>query len=220
MSLYWPDLTLPGRNQVLNDQQPNVPPLISFAETRQGQASLREVASGVRRVAISRNAAFDDLSAQGSISKYGTDGDLGRSWQELDNRDTFDWRVGLSYTHVFGTEANRVNYQQTLLVLDQIRLRARMVERDWHARALLLRDTFTDALARVIEQQRLVIAERNELTLAKAQVEAGRTTTRDLVDAQQRVSNAILALYQANLDVLRSDLNLRLHENRLLSLLP
>jgi outer membrane protein TolC len=95
-----------------------------------------------------------------------------------------------------------------------------MVERDWHARALLLRDTFTDALARVIEQQRLVIAERNELTLAKAQVEAGRTTTRDLVDAQQRVSNAILALYQANLDVLRSDLNLRLHENRLLSLLP
>ncbi len=220
MSLYWPEVTLPSRDQVLLDTQPQLPPLINFADTRQGQANLRDVAAAARRVAVTKNAAFDDLSAQGSISKYGSDGDLGGSWKELDNRNEFDWRVGLSYTHVFGTEANRVSYQQTLLALDQIRLRAQIAERDWHARALSLRDTFEDALARVEEQKRLVVAERNELSLATAQVEAGRTTTRDLVDAQQRVSNAILTLYRANLDVLRSDLNLRLHQNRLLDLLP
>jgi outer membrane protein TolC len=54
--------------------------------------------------------------------------------------------------------------------------------------------------------------------LTNAQVEAGQGTTRELVDAQQRVSDAVLALYQANLDVLRADLLLRLHENRLLDL--
>jgi outer membrane protein TolC len=83
-----------------------------------------------------------------------------------------------------------------------------------------LHDIFEDAIARVGEQERLVAAQRDELVLATAQVEAGKVTTRDLVDAQQRVSNAVLALYQANLDVLRADLQLRLHENRLLGLLP
>ncbi len=220
MQLYWPDLQLPDRKEVLKDVQPTIPDEISFANTRLGQSTLRDLATSARRVAVSRDGSFDDLSAEGSVGKYGTDGDLGGSWQRLENREAFDWRFGLSYSHVFGTEANRVGYQQSLLALDQAQLQARIAQRDWHARSLLLRDAFADALARVLEQDRLVTVERNELILATAQVEAGRTTTRDLVDAQQRVSNAVLALYRANLDVLRSDLQLRLHENRLLSLLP
>ena len=131
-----------------------------------------------------------------------------------------DLRVGLSYSHTFGTEANRIAHDQALLSLDQTKLRACVAERDWRARGLQLRDGFDDAFARVGEQERLVAAQRAELELATAQVEAGKVTTRDLVDAQQRVSDAVLALYQANLDVLRADLLLRLHENRLLELLP
>jgi len=218
--LYWPGLELPDRAALLNVTAPTVPPQPSFAVSRQGRATLRSLAAAARQMAAARNNAYDDLSVDTALSKYGSDGDLGGSWSELDNRETFDLRVGLSYSHTFGTEANRIAHHQAQLALDQTRLRARISERDWHARGLELRDGFDDALARVGEQERLVAAQRAELVLATAQVEAGLVTTRDLVDAQQRVSDAVLALYQANLDVLRADLLLRLHENRLLDLLP
>lgn len=218
--LYWPGLELPDRAALLDVPTPTVPTQPSFATSRQGRATLRSLAAAARQMASARNNAFDDLSVDTALSKYGSDGDLGGSWSEFDNRETFDLRVGLSYSHTFGTEANRIAHHQAQLALDQTRLRARIGERDWHARGLELRDGFDDALARVGEQERLVAAQRAELVLATAQVEAGQVTTRDLVDAQQRVSDAVLALYQANLDVLRADLLLRLHENRLLDLLP
>ncbi len=218
--LYWPGLELPDRAALLNVTTPTIPPQPSFAVSRQGRAMLRSLAAAARQVASARNNAYDDLSIDTALSKYGSDGDLGGSWSEFDNRETFDLRVGLSYSHTFGTEANRIAHHQAQLALDQTRLRARIGERDWHARGLELRDGFDDALARVGEQERLAAAQRAELVLATAQVEAGLVTTRDLVDAQQRVSDAMLALYQANLDVLRADLLLRLHENRLLDLLP
>ena len=220
LALYWPDLVLPERAPLLKIAAPPIPAPPSFATTRMGRASLRSLAAAARRVAVAGNNALDDLSIDTSLAKYGTDGDLGGSWSQLDNRQTYDWRVGLNYSHTFGTEANRIAHHQALMALDQSHLRARIAERDWHARGLLLRDGFADAVARVGEQERLVIAQRNELALATAQVEAGKVTTRDLVDAQQRVSDAVLALYQANLDVLRADLQLRQHENRLLELLP
>jgi outer membrane protein len=219
-ALYWPGLVLPDRTALLTVLAPTVPPQPSFAVSRQGRAILRSLASAARQVAVARNNAYDDLSLDTALSKYGSSGDLGGSWSEFDNRETFDLRVGLSYSHTFGTEANRIAHDQALISLDQTKLRARIAERDWRARGLLLRDGFDDAFARVGEQERLVAAQRAELVLATAQVEAGQVTTRDLVDAQQRVSNAVLALYQANLDVLRADLQLRLHENRLLELLP
>jgi outer membrane protein TolC len=218
--LYWPGLELPDRAALLNVPTPVVPTQPSFATSRQGRATLRSLAAAARQVAAARNNAYDDLSVDTALSKYGSDGNLGGSWSEFDNRETFDLRVGLSYSHTFGTEANRIAHHQAQLAFDQTRLRARISERDWHARGLELRDGFDDALARVSEQERLVTAQRDELVLATAQVEAGKVTTRDLVDAQQRVSDAVLALYQANLDVLRADLLLRLHENRLLDLLP
>ena len=220
LALYWPDLVLPERASLLKIAAPAIPAPPSFATTRLGRATLRSLAAAARRVAVAQNNAYDDLSVDTSISKYGTDGDLGGSWSRLDNRQTYDWRVGLSYSHTFGTEANRVAHHQALLSLEKAHLRARIAERDWHATSLQLHDIFEDAIARVGEQERLVAAQRDELVLATAQVEAGKVTTRDLVDAQQRVSDAVLALYQANLDVLRADLQLRLHENRLLGLLP
>ena len=220
LALYWPDLVLPEQAPLLKIAAPAIPAPPSFAVTRVGRATLRNLAAAARQVAVAQNNAYDDLSVETSLSKYGSDGDLGGSWSQLDNRQTYDWRVGLSYSHTFGTEANRVAHRQALMSLDQTHLRARIAERDWHARSLQLHDIFADAIARVSEQERLVTAQRDELVLATAQVEAGKVTTRDLVDAQQRVSNAVLALYQANLDVLRADLQLRLHENRLLELLP
>jgi outer membrane protein len=219
-NLYWPGLVLPDRTTLLTVTAPTVPSQPSFAVSRQGRAILRNLTAAARRVAVARNNAYDDLSVDTSLSKYGSEGTLGGSWSEFDNRETFDLRVGLSYSHTFGTEANRIAHDQALLSLDQTKLRARVAERDWRARGLQLRDGFDDAFARVGEQDRLVAAQRAELVLATAQVEAGQVTTRDLVDAQQRVSDAVLALYQANLDVLRADLLLRLHENRLLGLLP
>jgi outer membrane protein TolC len=220
MDLYWPQLQLPDRKEVLTDILPTLPATISFAHTRLGQSTLRDLASAARNVNVSRDGALDDLSLNGSISKSGSDGDLGGSWHQLDNRNVFNWGLSLSYSHTFGTEANRIGYQQALLTLEQAHLNARMAERDWHAQSLSLRDAFNDALEGVKEQERLVTVERNELALTAAQVEAARATTRDLVDAQQRVSNAVLDLYRANLDVFRADLALRLHENRLLSLVP
>ena len=220
LKLYWPGLELPDRTALLTVTTPAVPPPPSFATSRQGRSTLRGLASATRQLASARNSAYDDLSANASLSKGGSAGNLGGSWSEFDNRETFDLSVSLSYSHTFGTEANRVAHHQAQLALDQTRLRARISERDWRARGLELRDGFDDALARVSEQQRLVAAQRAELVLTTAQVEAGQGTTRDLVDAQQRVSDAVLGLYQANLDVLRADLLLRLHENRLLDLLP
>jgi outer membrane protein TolC len=220
LGLYWPGLALPKRTGLLSAPRPEAPATVSFAASRQGQATLRAIAGAARDLAVARNNALDDLGLDASLSKYGTDGDLGGSWAQLDDRHAFDWRVGLAYSHTFGTEANRVAHQRAMLALDQARLRGRIAERDWHAQGLLLHDAFADAVARVTEQERLLVAERNELTLATAQVEAGIVTTRDLVDARQRVSSAVLALYRANLDVLRADLQLRVHDNRLLGLIP
>lgn len=220
LGLYWPGLTLPERAGLLTATQPQTPASVSFAASRQGQGTLRSIAAAARELAVARNNALDALGLNGSLNKSGSDGNLGGSWSQLDDRHSFTWGLGLSYSHTFGTEANRVGHQRAMLALEQAKLRGRIAERDWHAQDLRLRDAFSDAVARVGEQERLLVAERNELTLATAQVEAGVVTTRDLVDARQRVSNAVLNLYRANLDVLRADLQLRIHDNRLLGLIP
>lgn len=220
LQLYWPDLQLPERANLLTATTPAPPPPPAFTNSRQGRALLRQLAAANRRVDASRNSALDNLSLNSGISKGGADNAFDGSWSDLDNPNTFNFQVGLSYSHTFGTEANRVGYHQALLAYDQSKLRARISEREWIATDLELRDRFDDAQARIGEQQRLLDAQRAELELTSAQVAAGQATTRDLVDAQQRVSDAVLALYQANLDVLRADLSLRLHENRLLDLLP
>ncbi len=220
LALLWPGLALPERAGLLRVPHPGLPGPADFAATRAGAAAARALRAAERAVEVARDQARDDLSLSTALSKGGGDPDLGRAWSRVGDRNAYDWQVGLSYTHAFGTQANRVAYQQGLIRLDQARLQARIAERDWGATELQLRDAFTNALSGVAEQERLVAALQDELALTRSQVEAARATTHDLVDVQQRVNDATLAIYQAHLDVLRADLALRVFDNRLLGLLP
>jgi|GEM_PF-3568594 outer membrane protein TolC len=218
--LYWPGLVPPDRSCLLKTALPALPALVTFATTRDGIAITRLLDAADRTVRVTADGSLDNLSLSTTLTKGGGDPTFGGSWHQVGDRQSYDFLVGLTYTHVFGNAPNVVAYQQSLLARERAHFTARIAERDWTAIELQLRDAFTDALSSVAERERQLTAAQDELQLTAAQVEANRATTQLLIDAQQRVSDAVLARAAARIAVLSADLHLRQHDHRLLGLLP
>ncbi len=219
-TLYWPGLTPPERSGLLNTALPQLPEPAAFAGSREGIEAQRTLDAADRALRAAGDGSLDDLSLNTTLTKGGGDPTLAGSWRQVGDRQSFDWQIGLTYTHVFGHAPNLIAYEQSQLARDRARLNARIAEREWTASELQLHDAFIDALGSVAERERQLAAAEDELKLTTAQVEANRATTQLLVDAQSRVSDAPQAPASARIQVLTADLHLRLHDHRLLGLLP
>jgi outer membrane protein TolC len=216
----WPNLTLPSGSILRQTERPVTPPAISFVGTRSGQNSLRQINISSRTLVVARSNSLDRLDLSGSIGKNGTDPSLNGSWSEVSNPETYRWALGLSYTHRFGSDAERVELHRATLALDQTKLQGQADERTWRTQALTLRLALDDARSRVTDLERVYDAYREEYRLTKAQADAGLIAMRDLISVDNQLNAALVQVVQAHLDTLRAEVRLRAHEDRLLELLP
>ncbi len=216
----WPGLTLPSGDGLAANATAVEPALASYADTLNGHTALRRISFAARTLGVARSNALDQLDLNVTLGKIGTDPTLDRSWSDISNRETYQWTVGLNYTHRFGNDQNRLELVRANVALDQARLQGDADERAWRSQDLTLRLTLKDAKARVDEDERVLAAYREEARLTKAQALAGLITWRDYLDLEQQVNDAEIAALQARLDVLRAELQLRLQEDRLLELVP
>jgi outer membrane protein TolC len=213
-------VVLPDRAPLRRLAPSDPPPAVGFAETRGGRTALRRVAAGARTLAVARANSLDRLDLTGSVGKNGTDPSLGGSWSEVGDPETYRWALGLTYTHRFGSDQERIELHRAGLALDQATLQGRVDERTWRTQAITLRLALSDARARVGELERVYEAYRQEFRLTKAQADAGLIAMRDLISVDNQLNTALTQVIQAHLDTLRAEVRLRAHEDRLLELLP
>lgn len=216
----WPDLALPDRHPLRRVAQPQSPPGHSFSDTRGGRTSLRRIATSARTLKVAESNSLDRLDLTGSVGKNGTDPSLSGSWSEVGDPETYRWALGLTYTHRFGSDAERVEAHRAALALEQAKLQGTSDERAWRTQALTLRLGLEDARARVGELEKVYDAYRQEFKLTKAQADAGLIAMRDLISVDNQLNNALVQVVQAHLDTLRAEARLRAHDDRLLELLP
>lgn len=220
LNVEWPGLQLPVRASLREVAVPDAPPALSFAETRDGRTSLRRITTTARSLTVARSNSLDRLDLTGSVGKNGTDPTFSGSWSEVGDPETYRWALGLSYTHRFGNDSERVEVHRASLALDQAALQGHVDERTWRTTALNLRLALADARARVVELERVYEAYREEFRLTKAQADAGLIAMRDLISVDNQLNAALVQVVQSHLDTLRAEVRLRAHEDRLLELLP
>ncbi|MBA3701086.1 MAG: TolC family protein [Planctomycetes bacterium] len=216
----WPDLVLPDHMPLRRIAQPQTPPPSSFVTTRNGRVSLRRISISARALTLARSNSLDRLDLTGSVGKNGTDPSLSGSWSEVGNPETYRWALGLNYVHRFGSDVERIELHRSTLALEQSKLQGETDERAWRTQALTLRQALEDARARVGELERVYDAYRQEFRLTKAQADAGLIAMRDLINVDNQLNTALVQVIQAHLDILRADVRLRAHDDRLLELLP
>jgi len=220
LTVDWPALELPDRTALRRTEQPQTPPPVTFAATRNGRIALRRITVSARTLVLARSNSLDRLDLTGSVGKNGTDPDLGGSWSEVGDPETYRWALGLNYTHRFGSDAERVELHRATLAMDQSTLQGQADERAWRTQAITLRLALNDARARVGELERVYDAYREEFRLTKAQADAGLIAMRDLISVDNQLNSALVQVIQAHLDSLRAEIRLRAHEDRLLELVP
>jgi outer membrane protein TolC len=145
----------------------------------------------------------------------GEDRDYSRAWREVGRLDHEEFSVGLRYERRFGADEDRVRYRQAILEQDRLEETAVQSERNWQIERLALVEDWLGRRADLAEQRALEEAYRSELESLQAEAKEGLLQARDLVDTQEDLRDAQVALVYARVDLIRAELRIHAHDDRL-----
>lgn len=148
-------------------------------------------------VILARSAGRPTLDLGGALGYTGRDESFGNAYEGIPTGEGYHWQVDLVYRVPWGLRAGKARLQQAELVQRREEMRIQDLEQS------MMRDLRTAIRAAETGLERVRIAQlrsqlsQQEYELEKAKFEAGLSTSRLVLDAQQRSDAARVSEFEA-----------------------
>lgn len=141
-------------------------------------------------VTLAANQRLPRVDLGGTVGYSGREDELFRSWDLIPERESYVWQVDLAVNIPWGLREGKSRLRTARLNVGQQEALLRELEQDLHVRIRsAVRAINTDAESVEIAQLSAQLSER-EYQLEKAKFDAGLSTSRFVVEAQQRAEEA------------------------------
>lgn len=185
----------------------------SFGSALDNDADLQAERALLRQleldVTLANNQRLPRLDLGGTLGYSGTDSTLGGSTDSLWGRDDYVWEVDLTVSVPWALREGRARARTARLTADQQRVRLEQLEQDLLVRvraAVRAVQADSDAVDSAAES---ALFSGREYELEKARFESGLSTSRLVVDAQQRRDEAQVLEMQARVTLSQDIARLR-----------
>lgn len=166
----------------------------SLAAAKQNQPDYLSAQAALDQVQldllVARRNMLPNLSVGGAVGFNGTNNDLPGSFGDTIDREDSSWQVDLSLSYPWGRIGDKARYRQTLASVTQQKLRIRQLEQQIEVDVRsAVRAVETNAESLKISSLARELSEK-QYDLEKAKFEAGLSTSRRVLEAQDDLETA------------------------------
>jgi outer membrane protein len=157
---------------------------------------------------VSKSNRLPDLSVGGAVGFDGSDRSGSRAYSDVFDRESSSWQVDLSLNFAWGQTGDRARYRQSLASVTQQEIRLREQEQGIEVQVRsAVRAVETNLESVRIASLASRLSER-QYDLERARFEAGLSTSRRVLEAQNDLENARNAELQAQVNLSTAYTNL------------
>jgi outer membrane protein len=150
-------------------------------------------------VELARDAAKPDLSVGGAVGINGHDRSSGNAYGDALDRQNHNWQVDVAFSYPWGRGADRARERQSRAILSREEVRLRQIEQDLevHVRTAV-RSVETNIESVKIAELASSLS-RRQYELEKAKFDAGLSTSRRVLEAQDDLETARVSELEARI---------------------
>lgn len=184
--------TLPVLASSLQAAKQNQPDYLS------AQAALDQAKVDLR---VSKNALLPSLSLGGAVGFDGRNNDGGGAFSDALDREGSSWQFDLSLSYPWGQKSDKARYRQSLAGVSQQQLRLRQLEQNIEVQVRsAVRAVETNAESLKISSLARELSDK-QYELEKAKFDAGLSTSRRVLEAQDDLETARVNELQARVSL-------------------
>lgn len=173
----------------------------SYQLALQNQPSYLSAAAAIEQYRIdlklAKNARLPSLAVGGAYGLAGRKGSAGAAYDQLPNRDGYNWEVDLSLSLPIGFRGDKATYRQSLATLNREETRLRQMEQDIQVQVRSAVRAVEANMESVKIAKLAAELSQKQYELEKARFDAGLSTSYRVLQAQTDLDNAQVKELQA-----------------------